>query len=86
MRLGAARAPGQTSVTMKTRTLTSLCLAGAGLLAAGWFTASSTLAAESANRLVIQADKPAATINRNIYGHFSEHLGRCINGGAPPIT
>ena len=21
------------------------------------------------------------TINRNIYGHFSEHLGRCIYGG-----
>ncbi len=81
MRLGAARAPGLTSVTMKARTLTSLCLAGASLLAAGWFTASPILAAESANRLVIQADKPAATINRNIYGHFSEHLGRCIYEG-----
>jgi alpha-N-arabinofuranosidase len=33
------------------------------------------------NRLVIQADKPAGTINRNIYGHFAEHLGRCIYEG-----
>ena len=24
---------------------------------------------------------PGATINRNIYGQFSEHLGRCIYGG-----
>ena len=22
-----------------------------------------------------------AVINKNIYGHFSEHLGRCIYGG-----
>ena len=38
-------------------------------------------AAESANRLVIHADQGAGTINRNIYGHFSEHLGHCIYGG-----
>ena len=28
------------------------------------------------NRLVIHADEGKETINRNIYGHFSEHLGR----------
>ncbi len=33
------------------------------------------------NRLVIHADQPGAIINRNIYGQFSEHLGRCIYGG-----
>ena len=33
------------------------------------------------NKLVIHADKGKETINRNIYGHFSEHLGRCIYGG-----
>jgi alpha-L-arabinofuranosidase len=33
------------------------------------------------NRLVIHADQPGATISRNIYGHFSEHLGHCIYGG-----
>ncbi|MFB0517051.1 MAG: alpha-N-arabinofuranosidase [Candidatus Neomarinimicrobiota bacterium] len=33
------------------------------------------------NRLVIHADQGRNIINRNIYGHFSEHLGRCIYGG-----
>jgi len=33
------------------------------------------------NRIVIHADRPKSTINRNIYGHFSEHLGRCIYEG-----
>ena len=81
MRLGAAGAHNLTCVTMKIRTLISLGLAGFGAFAAGLFTSSPALAAESANRLVIHADKPAATINRNIYGHFSEHLGRCIYEG-----
>jgi alpha-N-arabinofuranosidase len=31
--------------------------------------------------LVIRADQPKSTINRNIYGHFAEHLGRCIYDG-----
>lgn len=34
-----------------------------------------------ANHVVIQTDRPVGTINRNIYGHFSEHLGRCIYEG-----
>ncbi len=34
-----------------------------------------------ANRIVIHADRAKGTINRNIYGHFSEHLGRCIYEG-----
>jgi alpha-N-arabinofuranosidase len=33
------------------------------------------------NRLVIHADEGKYTISRNIYGHFSEHLGRCIYEG-----
>lgn len=33
------------------------------------------------NRLVVETDKGSTTINRHIYGHFSEHLGRCIYGG-----
>jgi alpha-L-arabinofuranosidase len=31
--------------------------------------------------LVIRADKPGAQISRNIYGQFSEHLGRCVYEG-----
>ena len=31
--------------------------------------------------LVIRADQPKSTINRNIYGHFAEHLGRCVYEG-----
>ena len=37
--------------------------------------------ATAQNRLIIEADRGEYTINRHIYGHFSEHLGRCIYGG-----
>jgi alpha-L-arabinofuranosidase len=33
------------------------------------------------NYVVINADLGKDTISRHIYGHFSEHLGRCIYGG-----
>ena len=33
------------------------------------------------NKLVIQADLGKVKINKNIYGHFSEHLGRCVYEG-----
>ena len=33
------------------------------------------------NQLTINADQPGATISRHIYGHFAEHLGRCIYEG-----
>jgi alpha-N-arabinofuranosidase len=33
------------------------------------------------NKIVIHADSGRHTINKNIYGHFAEHLGRCIYGG-----
>ncbi|MBR4458024.1 MAG: alpha-N-arabinofuranosidase [Clostridia bacterium] len=29
----------------------------------------------------VDARRPGTAISRNIYGHFSEHLGRCIYGG-----
>jgi alpha-L-arabinofuranosidase len=32
-------------------------------------------------KVIINLDEPIATINPNIYGHFAEHLGRCIYGG-----
>lgn len=32
-------------------------------------------------KMVLNADIKKGTINKNIYGHFSEHLGRCIYEG-----
>ncbi len=33
------------------------------------------------NKIVINTDLGKETIDKHIYGHFSEHLGRCIYGG-----
>lgn len=33
------------------------------------------------NRIVIDASAPGSIIDKNIYGHFAEHLGRCIYEG-----
>jgi alpha-L-arabinofuranosidase len=33
------------------------------------------------NNLVFKVDDAKTTINRNIYGHFAEHLGHCVYGG-----
>jgi alpha-N-arabinofuranosidase len=38
-------------------------------------------AQESTNTLIVQADSGKVTISKYIYGHFTEHLGRCIYGG-----
>ena len=35
----------------------------------------------SVNQLVIIANHPGPIISKDIYGHFSEHLGACIYGG-----
>ena len=32
-------------------------------------------------KMVIKPNKKLSRINREIYGHFSEHLGRCIYEG-----
>ena len=48
-------------------------------LAVGIFVAGFAPAQE--NRLTIRADQGKLTISKNIYGHFSEHLGRCIYEG-----
>ena len=31
--------------------------------------------------VVVNCNRDGEKINRDIYGHFSEHLGRCIYGG-----
>ena len=36
---------------------------------------------QAQNTIVIQTDQGHDIINRNIYGHFAEHLGRCIYDG-----
>ena len=33
------------------------------------------------NKIVLNTDLGETIINKHIYGHFSEHLGRCIYGG-----
>ena len=33
------------------------------------------------NRICLDPGRSKGTINKNIYGHFSEHLGRCIYQG-----
>ena len=33
-------------------------------------------------QLIVNADQGAHTISRHVYGHFAEHLGRCIYDGA----
>ncbi len=32
-------------------------------------------------RAAVDLDQPGPTISRHLYGHFAEHLGRCIYGG-----
>ena len=40
-----------------------------------------SLSAHAQNSITVQVDQPGDTISRHIYGHFAEHLGRCIYGG-----
>ncbi len=37
--------------------------------------------ANAQNKVVLQIDQAKTIINKNIYGHFAEHLGHCIYGG-----
>ncbi|HEY9258698.1 alpha-N-arabinofuranosidase [Chitinophaga sp.] len=41
----------------------------------------SAQATQAQNTVTFRSDAPTQTINRNIYGHFAEHLGNCIYGG-----
>ena len=43
--------------------------------------ASLANAQNSDARIIVNADQGKYQINKHIYGHFSEHLGRCIYGG-----
>ena len=41
----------------------------------------ASLYAPAQNNVVLNADLGKDVINKNIYGHFAEHLGHCIYGG-----
>ena len=41
----------------------------------------ATTGAVAQNAVTIDADSAKTTISRHIYGHFAEHLGKCIYGG-----
>jgi alpha-L-arabinofuranosidase len=40
-----------------------------------------TMASFGQNSVLVNADQGTTKIDKHIYGHFSEHLGRCIYGG-----
>lgn len=42
---------------------------------------SGLLSAQQRTVVTVQADQPKQEISRHIYGHFAEHLGRCIYDG-----
>jgi len=60
--------------------MSSLTAIAISLLALSIFILAQTPESNKAT-LVIRADQPKATINKNIYGHFAEHLGRLIYEG-----
>ncbi|WP_128548605.1 alpha-N-arabinofuranosidase [Larkinella soli] len=43
--------------------------------------AGLSLSAPAQNRVTVSADEGKTVISRHIYGHFAEHLGRCIYDG-----
>jgi alpha-N-arabinofuranosidase len=50
-------------------------------VAAALFATASVPAQTNTATLTVAVDKPGPEISRMIYGHFSEHLGRCIYEG-----
>jgi alpha-N-arabinofuranosidase len=41
----------------------------------------SNISAQSENKIIVYTDTVKGEISKHIYGHFAEHLGRCIYGG-----
>ena len=41
----------------------------------------SCIFSNAQNTIILNVDKGKDIINKNIYGHFAEHLGHCIYGG-----
>ena len=45
------------------------------------FLLAAFLSSQAQNTINLHLDEAKTTINKDIYGHFAEHLGRCIYGG-----
>ena len=69
---------GATSALCPWCSMAALILAG---LLAGGVGGCAEAQEVPAAALTLRADQPGPIISRNIYGHFSEHLGHCIYGG-----
>jgi alpha-N-arabinofuranosidase len=41
----------------------------------------STPEGDMTTTAIINLDLPGPIISRHVYGHFAEHLGRCVHGG-----
>lgn len=44
-------------------------------------TCASIAFAQAPNHVILDASNPKTQVSKHIYGHFAEHLGRCIYGG-----
>jgi len=69
---------------MSQKTKIILLAMGLTLSAAGFFSAapgSQNTPSAAVQKIIVNADLGKEIINRNIYGHFSEHLGRCVYEG-----
>ena len=51
------------------------------ILFSGFYSIAQDKNLPAVNQLVVVANNPGVTISKDIYGHFSEHLGTCIYGG-----
>ena len=54
-----------------------------GGLLAGPLAAIATAAEPLEATATIDAEQPLGVISKHLYGHFAEHLGRCIACGYP---
>jgi len=74
---------GETMMTKSGWALGARRLAIGAAAMLGMMAVSATALAQSAIKadITVQADKPGATINPEIYGQFAEHLGRSIYEG-----
>lgn len=46
-----------------------------------FFLGLCSLVLQAQNKIILQVDSSKTTISKHIYGHFAEHLGRCIYDG-----